>query len=37
MGFPYSSDGKEFICNEGGPDLIPGSVRSYGEGNGNPL
>jgi len=24
-------------CNAGDPDLIPGSGRSPGEGNGNPL
>ena len=31
------SDGKESACNAGDPDLIPGSGRSPGEGNGNPL
>ena len=31
------SDGKVFACNAGDPGLIPGSVRSPGEGNGNPL
>jgi len=31
------SDGKEFACNAGDPGLIPGSGRSPGEGNGNPL
>ena len=36
-GLPYSSDGKEFACNEGDGSLIPGSGRSPGEGNGNPL
>ena len=30
-------DGKKSACNAGNPDLIPGSVRSPGEGNGNPL
>ena len=37
MGFPYSSVGKESACNAGDPGLIPGSGRSPGEGNGNPL
>ena len=36
IGFPDGSDGKE-SCNPGDPDLIPGSGRSPGEGNGNPL
>ena len=36
-GFPGGSVGKESACNEGDPDLIPGSGRSPGEGNGNPL
>ena len=36
-GFPGGSDGKESACNVGDPDLIPGSGRSPGEGNGNPL
>ena len=31
------SDGKESACNEGDLGLIPGSGRSLGEGNGNPL
>ena len=31
------SDGKESACNAGDPCLIPGSGRSPGEGNGNPL
>ena len=31
------SDGKESACNVGDPDSIPGSGRSPGEGNGNPL
>ena len=35
--FPGGSDGKESACNAGDPDLIPGSGRSPGEGNGNPL
>ena len=37
MGFPHSSVGKESTCNAGDPGLIPGSVRSPGEGNGDPL
>ena len=37
MGFPGSSDSKESACNAGDPGLIPGSGRSPGEGNGNPL
>ena len=36
-GFPGGSDSKEFACNAGNPGLIPGSGRSPGEGNGNPL
>ena len=36
-GFPGSSDGKESACNARDPALIPGSRRSPGEGNGNPL
>ena len=36
-GFPGGSDRKESACNEGDPGLIPGSGRSPGEGNGNPL
>ena len=37
MGFPGSSDGKEFACNAGDPGLIPGSRRSPREENGYPL
>ena len=37
MGFPGSSAGKESSCNAGEGDSIPGSGRSPGEGNGNPL
>ena len=37
MGFPGGSAGKESACNAGDPGLIPGSERSPGEGNGNPL
>ena len=32
-----SSDGKESACNAGDLGSIPGSGRSPGEGNGNPL
>ena len=35
--FPHSSFGKEPACNAGDLGLIPGSGRSSGEGNGNPL
>ena len=31
------SDGRESVCNARDPDLIPGLVRSPGEGNGYPL
>ena len=37
QGFPGGLDGKESACNAGDPGLIPGSGRSPGEGNGNPL
>ena len=37
MGFPGGSDGKQSACNAGDPGSIPGSGRSPGEGNGNPL
>ena len=37
LGFLDSSDGKESTCNAGAPCSIPGSGRSPGEGNGNPL
>ena len=37
LGFPGSSDGKASAYNEGDPGSIPGSGRSPGEGNGNPL
>ena len=32
-----SSDSKESTCNAGEQGAIPGSRRSSGEGNGNPL
>ena len=35
--FPGGSDSKESTCNVGDLGLIPGSGRSLGEGNGNPL
>ena len=31
------SDGKESTCHAGDPGSFPGSGRSPGEGNGNPL
>ena len=37
MGFPGGADDKESAYNVGDPGLIPGSGRSPGEGNGNPL
>ena len=37
LGFPDSSAGKESVCNEGDPGLIPGLGRSSGEGIGYPL
>ena len=37
QGFPGGSDGKESACNAGDLGLIPGSGRSFGEGNGNLL
>ena len=36
-GFPGGSDSKESACNAGDPGSIPGSGRSPGEGNSNPL
>ena len=36
-GFLHSSVGKEFACNAGDLSSIPGSGRSPGEENGNPL
>ena len=35
--FPGGSDGKASAYNAGDSGLIPGSERSAGEGNGNPL
>ena len=37
QGFPGGSEVKASACNEGDLGLIPGSGRSPGEGNGNPL
>ena len=37
FGFPGGSEDKASACNAGDPGLIPGSGRSPGEGNGNPL
>ena len=37
MGFPSSSVSKESVCNTGHLGSVPGSGRSPGEGNGNPL
>ena len=36
-GFPGGSDGKESACNAVDTSSIPGSGRSPGKGNGNPL
>ena len=36
-GFPGGSEVKAFVYNAGDLGLIPGSGRSPGEGNGNPL
>ena len=36
-GFPDGLDSKSSACHAGDPGLIPGSGRSPGEGNGNPL
>ena len=37
LGFPGGSVGKESAYNAGDPCLIPGSGRSLGGENGNPL
>ena len=37
MGFPGGSEVKAAACNAGDLDSIPGSGRSPGEGNGDPL
>ena len=36
-GFPGGSDGRKPACSAGHPGSTPGSGRSPGEGNGNPL
>ena len=37
LGFPGGSEVKASACNAGDLGSIPGSGRSPGEGNGNPL
>ena len=37
LDFPGGSDGKESACNAGDRSSVPGSGRSPGEGNSNPL
>ena len=37
LDFPGGSDGQMSVYNVGDPGSIPGSGRSPGEGNGNPL
>ena len=37
VGFPAGSDSKVSACSEGDLGSVPGSGRSPGEGNGNPL
>ena len=37
VAFPGGLEGKTSACNAGDPGSIPGSGRSPGEGNGNPL
>ena len=37
QGFTHTSVSKQSTCNVGDPGSIPGSERSPGEGNGNPL
>ena len=37
LGLPRGLSGKESACNAGDPGSVPGSGRSPGEGNGNPL
>ena len=37
MGLPQWPVGKESTCNAGNMGSIPGSGKSPGEGNGNPL
>ena len=37
LSFTGCSDGRKSACNVENPGSIPGSGRSLGEGNGNPL
>ena len=37
LGVPWGLSGKESVCSAGDPGSTPGSGRSPGEGNGNPL
>ena len=37
LGFPGGLDSEEPACNAGNPGSIPGSGKSPGEWNGNPL
>ena len=37
LGFPGSSDGKEYTCNAGDLSSVPGLGKSPGGGHGNPL
>ena len=37
LGFPGGSEVKASAANAGDPGSVPGSGRSPGEGNGNPL
>ena len=37
LGFPGGSEVKASACSAGDPGSVPGSGRSPGEGNGNPL
>ena len=37
LGFPGGSEGKEYACNAGDLDSVPGLGRSSGEGIGYPL
>ena len=37
LGFLGGSDGEESACSAGDPGLIPGLLRSPGEGNSYPL
>ena len=37
LGLPWCLSGEEYACQAGDAGLIPGSGRSPGAGNGNPL